>query len=78
MICCRAAATFIEGSTTMARPNLSLPHERRKAQLKSTQLRLKVKQAETKEQLKRVNDEIKAMSPKPAPGSSAALLRQVR
>lgn len=57
----------LEG-TPMARRNLSLPHERRKASLKSQELRLRVRQAETKEQLKRTRDELQAMSPpKPKP-----------
>lgn len=51
----------------MARPNLSLPHERRKAKLKSRALGLKVKIAEGKETLKSINTELKAMSPKPKP-----------
>jgi len=42
---------------------MSLPHERRKARLKSKQLTLKVRQAETKEQLKAVTDELRAMLP---------------
>lgn len=54
----------------MPRPNLSIPHERRKAKLKSRQLQLKVRQAETKEQLRVVGDELKAMKPKPAPSTS--------
>jgi len=48
----------------MARTNLSLPHERRKATLQSQKLRLRVRLAETKEGLKRIGDELKAMSPK--------------
>lgn len=47
----------------MPRPNLSLPHERRKAQLKSAELKLRVRAAETKEQLRNVRTELKAMSP---------------
>jgi hypothetical protein len=50
----------------MAR-GLSLPHERRKAKLKSKQLQLKVRQAETKEQLKAVNAELQAMRPPAKP-----------
>lgn len=42
---------------------MSLPHERRKARLKSRQLTLKVRAAETKEALKSVSDELKAMRP---------------
>lgn len=48
----------------MARPNMSLPHERRKAALKSRQLQLQVRAAETKEQLKSVKSELAAMRPK--------------
>jgi hypothetical protein len=51
----------------MARANLSLPHERRKAKLKSRQLQLKVRQAETREQLKATNAELAAMRPAPKP-----------
>lgn len=47
----------------MARHSLSLPHERRKAKLKSRQLQLKVRAAETREQLQNVNAELKAMRP---------------
>jgi hypothetical protein len=49
---------------SMARPNMSLPHERRKAALRSRELQLKVKAAETKEQLKMVRTELGAMKPK--------------
>jgi hypothetical protein len=42
---------------------MSLPHERRKARLKSRQLTLQVRAAETKEQLKAVKDELTAMKP---------------
>lgn len=42
---------------------MSLPHERRKAKLKSRQLTLKVRAAETREQLKAVTDELRAMKP---------------
>lgn len=50
-------------------PRMSLPHERRKARLKSRQLTLKVRQAETKEQLKAVSAELAAMRPpKPKQG----------
>ncbi len=48
----------------MARPNMSLPHERRKAQLKSRELQLRVRAAETKEQLRAVKTELSAMRPK--------------
>lgn len=51
----------------MARSSLSLPHERRKASLQSQKLRLRVRLAETKEGLKRVGDELKAMAPKTQP-----------
>lgn len=43
---------------------MSLPHERRKAMLKSKQLQHKVKLAETKENLSRINAELAAMRPK--------------
>lgn len=49
----------------MPRLRLSLPHERRKASLKSQQLRLQVRQAETREQLAAVKAELSAMKPKP-------------
>lgn len=48
----------------MARPNMSLPHERRKASLKGRELQLRVRQAETKAQLEAVRTELKAMRPK--------------
>lgn len=54
----------------MPRPNLSLPHERRKAQLKSQQLKLKVRIAEAKQHLGAVSTELKAMTPK-KPNSGA-------
>jgi len=54
----------------MARPNLSLPHERRKASLKSAQLREKVRVAESKLRLKAIGDELKAMAPKRAANDS--------
>jgi len=44
---------------------LSLPHERRKAQLKSAQLSTRVKIAEQRERLVRINTELSAMKPKP-------------
>jgi hypothetical protein len=50
----------------MARPNMSLPHERRKAHLKSRELQLRVKAAETKEALRAVRSELSAMKPKPS------------
>lgn len=49
----------------MARPNLSLPHERRKAKLKSRELNLKVRIAESKGALDQVKQELQAMKPKP-------------
>ena len=55
----------------MARRSLSLPHERRKASLQSLKLKLRVRQAEAREQLERVNSELKAMAPKKQPGESA-------
>lgn len=48
----------------MARSNLSLPHERRKAQLRSAVLRDRVKVAEARERMKRATDELRAMAPK--------------
>lgn len=52
----------------MPRPKLSLPHERRRAKLKSAQLSEKVRIAESREKLSRINDELRAMSP-PKPKS---------
>jgi len=49
----------------MARPNMSLPHERRKAKLKSRELSLRVRAAETKQALVEVRNELTAMKPKP-------------
>jgi hypothetical protein len=46
---------------------LSLPHERRKARLKSRQLTLQVRQAETREELQAVKAELRAMKPKQKP-----------
>jgi len=43
---------------------MSLPHERRKAKLKSQELNLRVRAAETKAKLVDVRNEIKAMQPK--------------
>lgn len=43
---------------------LSLPHERRKATLKSAKLRSQVAIAEQRERLARINQELKAMAPK--------------
>lgn len=48
----------------MAR-GMSLPHERRKAKLRSRELILKVRMAETKEQLKATKQELQAMRPPP-------------
>lgn len=42
---------------------MSIPHERRKARLKSDKLRHQIKLAETKEALARVNNELAAMRP---------------
>jgi len=47
----------------MSRPRLSIPHERRKAKLKAAALNAKVKIAEHRETLDRVQQELKAMSP---------------
>lgn len=52
----------------MPRLNLSLPHERRKAQLKSAELRLRVQLQERREALNKVRGELKAMRPKKAVG----------
>jgi hypothetical protein len=49
------------------RSKLSLPHERRKAKLKSRQLTLQVRIAESKEHLNNVKAELSAMKPKPKP-----------
>lgn len=51
----------------MPRSNLSLPHERRKATLKSARLREQVRQAESRERLRNINSELAAMRPKPKP-----------
>lgn len=48
----------------MPRANLSLPHERRKASLKSARLREQVRQAESRERLRNINAELAAMRPK--------------
>lgn len=48
----------------MPRLNLSLPHERRKAKLKSRELTLKVQIAERKDALVQVRTELSAMKPK--------------
>lgn len=52
----------------MPRPKLSLPHERRKAQLKAKQLNTRVKIAELKETLQNTTNELKAMRPPPRSG----------
>lgn len=44
-------------------PKLSLPHERRKMALKSAQLQAKVRIAEHKERLGKINAELAAMRP---------------
>jgi hypothetical protein len=46
---------------------LSLPHERRKAKLKSRELTLRVRIAEAKESLGNVKAELSAMKPKAKP-----------
>lgn len=48
----------------MARPNMSLPHERMKAKLKSRELNLRVRAAETKQALTEVRSQLGAMKPK--------------
>lgn len=48
----------------MARPNMSLPHERMKAKLKSRELNLRVKQAEIKQALVETRSQLGAMKPK--------------
>jgi len=45
----------------MPRPKLSLPHERRKMALQSQKLRSRVRIAEEKERLDRINVELNAM-----------------
>lgn len=47
----------------MASRGMSLPHVRQKAKLKSQQLQLKVRAAETREKLTAVTAQLKAMSP---------------
>jgi len=42
---------------------MSLPHERRKAKLKSRELHLRVRAAETKDALQQVRGELRAMKP---------------
>jgi len=51
----------------MARANMSIPHERRKAKLRSKQIALRVKKAEVQEALKNTSAELQAMRPKPKP-----------
>lgn len=55
---------------------MSLPHERRKATLKSAQLKLRVRAAETREQLKAVSTELKAMQPSRASNDPLNLKRR--
>lgn len=50
----------------MAARRMSLPHERRKASLKSAELKLKVRIAEDRERLAAIKSEQKAMQPKKA------------
>jgi len=49
----------------MPRSNMSLPHERRKAKLKSRELGLRVRAAETREALTQTRNELRAMKPAP-------------
>ena len=49
----------------MPASKFSLPHERRKASLKAAQLSTRVKIAEQRERLVRINTELAAMKPKP-------------
>lgn len=51
----------------MPSAKLSLPHERRKASLKSAQLQTRVKIAELRDRLVRINTELGAMKPKSKP-----------
>lgn len=48
----------------MSRPSMSLPHERRKAQLKAQVLRSRVRIAEERERMTSAQTELKAMKPK--------------
>jgi hypothetical protein len=50
----------------MAR-SLSLPHERRKAQLKATILRERVRVSESRERITKARAELAAMTPQPKP-----------
>ena len=49
----------------MARPKLSLPHERRKVSLKSAKMKHQVRVAESREAISRINNELQAMKPTP-------------
>jgi hypothetical protein len=49
----------------MARPKLSLPHERRKMALRSAKMKHQVAIAEHRERLTHVNQELAAMRPTP-------------
>jgi hypothetical protein len=48
---------------------MSLPHERRKAQLRATVLRERVRVAEARERITKARAELAAMMPKPGPTS---------
>jgi len=49
----------------MARPRLSLPHERRKMALRSAKMKHQVAIADHRERLQHVNQELQAMRPAP-------------
>jgi len=49
----------------MARPRLSLPHERRKVSLKSAKMKHQVRVAESRETIAKINAELNAMKPAP-------------
>lgn len=51
----------------MARARLSIPHERRKMQLRSTVMKHKVRIAESKDVINRANTELSAMRPAAKP-----------
>lgn len=53
----------------MTSRSMSLPHERRKAQLRATVLRERVKIAESRERVTKARAELKAMSPAPKPNT---------
>lgn len=53
----------------MPAPKLSLPHERRKMALRSSQMKLRVNIAENRQRLEQVNNELKAMKPAKKPGN---------